>query len=80
MDAETVPASVSLKKIAEWDGTSKDVHQTLSIAFEADDYLACIRNLRGRHIVPLEYIDGLDEVSSYSPLTQYARFTTILRR
>ena len=38
----------------------------LAAAFEAGDYLDCVKNLRTLNINPLSYINKLDEVSSHS--------------
>ena len=62
---QAVSASTSLIKIAAWDGTSHDIKQVLTSAFDATDYLDCIKNLRERNIDPLSYINNLDKVSSY---------------
>ena len=70
-------ASVFLTKVAAWDGTSQDIEQTLTAAFDAKDYLDCIRDLRGRNIDPLSYIDSLDKVSLDPIQRQHVRFMTI---
>jgi serine/threonine protein kinase len=59
-----------LKKVADWDGNSPDIDQTLAAAFEADDYLDCIKDLKAQNIEPLSYVNGLDKVSSYSILNR----------
>ena len=51
--------------VARWDGTSEDINRTLVAAFEAEDYVDCIKNLRAQNIDPLSYIDSLDKVGSY---------------
>jgi len=56
-------ASILLMKISKWAGTSQDVSQVLTAAFDADDYPDRIRDLRARNIEPLSYINGLDKVS-----------------
>jgi hypothetical protein len=58
-------AAVSLVKVANWDGESQDIDRVLTTAFEANEYLDCIKNLRALNIEPLSYINGLDKVSSY---------------
>ena len=58
-------ASVSLRKVANWDGQSQ-ISQVLIAAFDADDYLECINNLPARGIKPQLYINSLDKVGSYS--------------
>ena len=50
-------------KLSKWAGTSQDASQVLAAAFEADDYLECIKDLRARNIEPLSYINSLDKVS-----------------
>ena len=72
MNAEPTSASIYLKKVANWDGTSQDINQALVAAFEAKDYLDCIKDLRARNIEPLSYINGLDKASSYSIPRQWA--------
>ncbi|KAF9642298.1 kinase-like protein [Thelephora ganbajun] len=59
---DTVSASISLKKIVNWDGKSQDIDQALTIAFEADDYLNYIKNLKALDIDPLSYINNLDKI------------------
>lgn len=53
-------------KLANWDGKLEEVHDVLTAAFCAEDYLECITDLRARHIEPSSYIDCLDKVSSHS--------------
>lgn len=57
-------ASAPLMKIANWDGKSR-IDQALIAAFEAMDYLDCIKNLRARQIEPQLYINSLGGVSPY---------------
>ena len=57
-------ASISLMEVANWDGKSQDIYQVLTAAFNAQDYLDCIKNLRARNIDPLSYINSLDKVGS----------------
>ena len=57
-------ASTSLMKVANWDGKSRDIGQVLTAAFDANEYLDCIKNLRALDIDPLSYINNLDMVSS----------------
>jgi len=66
MTTRAVSASISLIKVVNWDGRSQDIYLVLTTAFEAEDYLDCIRNLRERNIDPVSYINNLDKVSSYS--------------
>lgn len=61
----TISASALLTKVANWDGKSQDVHQVLTVAFEAEDYLDCIKNLQARGIEPLLYINCLDKVCMF---------------
>ena len=61
-----VSASIFLKKVANWNGESQDIDQALTAAFGADDYLACIKDLRAHDIDPPSYINNLDQVSSYA--------------
>ena len=63
---QAVSASISLIRVAAWDGTSQDIKQELTSAFDAMDYLDCIKNLRERNIDPVSYINSLDRVSSCS--------------
>jgi len=65
---QTVSASISLIKVAKWDGKSQDITQVLTTAFDAKDYLDCIKDLPARKVDPLSYIDNLDKVSSSSTL------------
>ena len=68
MSDATPSASIFLKKIADWDGEIQDIdiHQTLTDAFKAPDYLYCIKNLKAHDVDPLSYINNLDKVSSCS--------------
>lgn len=77
MTTQAVSASISLIKVINWDGTSQDINQVLTAAFDAEDYLDCIKNLRERNIDPLSYINRLDKVSPYSIPKHHARFMTI---
>ena len=70
-------ASVFLEQVANWDGKTQDVYRALTAAFEAADYLDCIKNLRARNIDPPSYINSLDKVSSYSILVHRAWFVTV---
>jgi hypothetical protein len=58
-------AVISLMKVANWDGTSGDITQVLTSAFEADDYLTCIRDFEALNIDPQSYINSLGKVGSY---------------
>lgn len=62
MTTQAVSASISLAKIVNWDGKSRDIRQTLTATFDAEDYLNCIKNLKAQDIEPLSYIDSLDKV------------------
>ena len=59
-------ASISLKAIANWDGSSKAIYGVLAAAFGAKDYLDCIKNLPKRGIDPESYINNLDKVRLFS--------------
>jgi len=63
---EPVSAVTFLMKVVNWDGKSQEIHEVLAAAFDAKDYLECIRDLQARQIEPLSYINNLDQVSSYS--------------
>ena len=63
---DSVSASSFLKKVANWDGRSQEIHEVLTAAFEAEDYLECIKDLRARRIEPSLYINKLDKVSPSS--------------
>ncbi|KAF9646789.1 kinase-like protein [Thelephora ganbajun] len=67
MATNTASASVSLKKIVDWDGKSQDINQALITAFEADDYLDCIKDLLALDIDPLSYINNLDKIIDSLP-------------
>lgn len=62
MTAEPVSASIPLKTIAHWNEASDGVDRELTDAFEAEDYLECIRDLWEIQVVPLSYINSLDKV------------------
>jgi len=59
---QAVSAANYLIKIVDWDGTSQDIEQVLTAAFDAKDYLECIKDLRARNIEPLSYINSLDKI------------------
>ena len=63
MPSEIPSASVFLEQITNWDGKAEDICQALTAAFEATDYLDCIKDLRARNIDPSSYINSLDKVS-----------------
>ena len=73
-------ASIFLMKVANWDGMSQEIHEALTAAFEANDYLECLKDLRARRIEPQLYINNLDKVSPYSVPKRLARFMTIGNR
>ena len=77
MTARPVSALTSLEKIANWDGESQDVEQTLVAALTADDYPERIKDLRRPGIDPLSYINNLDKVNSHSTPEHYPRFMTV---
>lgn len=64
----SVSASIALMKVANWDGTSHDIEQVLVAAFDAEDYLDCVKNLQEQSIDPTSYINNLDQVSP-SPIS-----------
>jgi len=74
---ESDSASISLKKVANWDGRPQEIHTVLTAAFDAKDYLECIKDLRARQIDPSSYINNLDTVSQNSVSKRLARFITI---
>ena len=76
MTTDAVSALTSLLAIVNWDGTSQDIEQALTTAFDAEDYRDCIKDLRGRNIEPLSYINSLDKVRSHSIRSPRAWFTT----
>lgn len=57
-------AMVPLMKVVNWDGTSQDIEQALASAFEAEDYLDCVKNLGTQDVQSRSYINILDKVSS----------------
>lgn len=58
-------ASVFLMEVVNWDGKPQ-VSRALTAAFDAEDYLECIKNLHARHIEPQLYINSLDKVGLYA--------------
>jgi len=62
---ESVSASISLIEVANWDGRSEQIHKALTAAFDAEDYLECLKSLQARQIEPRSYINNLDKASSY---------------
>ena len=73
----TTPASISLKEIANWDGSSEAIYEVLTTAFDAKDYRDCIENLPERGIDQVSYIDNLDKVRLFSILRQHYWFLTV---
>ncbi|KAF9646793.1 kinase-like protein [Thelephora ganbajun] len=67
MTAQAIAAWISRKKVGNRDGNSQDINEVLATAFEADDYLDCIRNVQARDIVPLAHIDKLDKIIESLP-------------
>ena len=67
----SLPAAIFLKIITDWDGNFQGISQVLTLAFEADGYLDCIKDLKAQGIDPLSYINSLDTVCSYSILHQH---------
>jgi len=62
----TTSASIFLRKVANWDGKSRDIDTALTAAFDAKDYPECIKDLRALRIDPSSYINNLDTVSPHS--------------
>ena len=79
MATQADSASVPLREIADWDGVSQDldIHRVVTTAFEAEDYLECIKNLREREIDPESYINNLDKVCVCSISTRPAQFLRV---
>lgn len=75
--AYVISASSSLIEVANWDGESQDINLALTAAFDADDYLECIKDLRAHNIDPPSYINNLDKVGSHSISNHYPRFVII---
>ena len=65
MSTGQISAAIYLMKVANWDGTSGDITQVLTTAFEAGDYLECVKDLEAHKIDPCLYINNLEKVSSY---------------
>ena len=80
MTSQTDSASILLNKVVNWDGKSPDINQVLTTAFKAKDYLDCIRDLKGRGIDPVPYINNLDKVCAHLISTHQAQFLTVLRQ
>ena len=68
-------ASISLREVANWDGKSLGIYQVLAAAFNAEDYLDCIKYLPARNIDPLSYINSLDKVGSLPVFNRNVWFT-----
>ncbi|KAF9646883.1 kinase-like protein [Thelephora ganbajun] len=73
MATHTASAKTSLMGIANWDGKSQDIYQVLTTAFEAKDYLDCIKDLRAQNIDPSSYINGLDKIIDSLPVESELR-------
>jgi len=71
-DLGIVSASIPLKKITDWDGTSQDIDQALIAAFEASDYLKILSDLWLRNINSDLYINNLDKVNLYPVQRRHA--------
>lgn len=57
--------SALLHRITQWGGGSpQEIGQVLTMAFGAEDYTDCVRDLKERDIDPQSYINSLDRVSS----------------
>ena len=78
MTSQPYSASISLKAIADWDGSSQAIYGVLATVFEAPDYLDCIKYLSKRGIDPESYINNLDKVRLFSILRQHSWCSTIL--
>ena len=64
--SRSTSASIPLMKVLNWDGKSEDITQQLAAAFQAKDYLDCIKNLKTQNVDPPSYINNLDKVLSFS--------------
>jgi len=73
---DSTTASTFLMKVANWDGESRDIDQVLTAAFNASDYLDCIKDLQARQIEPLSYINNLDKVRLHSAQKNPSFLTT----
>ena len=62
MTSQTVPAPLWLENLVNWDKNCPDTDQVLTAAFEAEDYLECIKDLKKRGVEPKSYINSLDNV------------------
>ena len=76
----TISASVSLAKVANWDGETQDVYRVLTTAFGAEDYWDCIRKLQAQGIDPLSYINNLDKVCTFPILRKHDSFLITWRQ
>ena len=72
MTSQADSASISLKAVADWDGSSQAIYGVLAAAFGAHDYLDCIKNLPKRGIDPESYINNLDTVRLFPILRQHS--------
>lgn len=64
---EAIPrgsALAHLSLISQEKVSPQNAREALTAAFAADDYIDCIKDLRGLNIDPQAYIDGLDQVRS----------------
>ena len=74
--SKIVPAPIWLNEVINLDWESPDASHVLTTAFEAEDYLDCIENLRERGIDPISYINSLDKVCKILILIRRAVFLT----
>jgi len=71
---QPVSAAVRLLRIAQKAFSSpQEATEVLTAAIEAEDYLECIKDLKGHGIDQGSYIDGLDGVSLDQSLGHHAR-------
>ena len=80
MASQTVPTPLWLNNLLSWDGNPPHINQLLTTAFEAEDYLDCIKNLKERGIEPLLYINKLDNVCPRFISTHRTQPLTVLRQ
>ena len=65
MTSPTVTAPLWLENIVNWGKNCPNTDQVLTTAFEAEDYLECIKDLWKRGVDPLSYINNLGNVCAY---------------
>ena len=69
-------ALVYLRGIVAWDGKHEGTDKMLTSAFEAKDYLHCVKNLQATDIDPQSYINCLDQVSLHFVGMRHVHFIT----